>query len=58
MLQEVSNLKGIQYDIPYSKHNIYLKEAVLCTRKRACKCLDESVNVESILNLIVKCPNC
>lgn len=29
ILQEVSNLKGLQCDIPYSKHEIYLKEAAL-----------------------------
>ena len=44
ILQEIEDRKGLQFDIPYLKHNIFFEEAVTCARKQILISLEGNVS--------------
>ena len=52
ILQEIEDRKGLQFDIPYLKHNIFFEEAVICAKKQILIPLEGDVSFTSFINMI------
>lgn len=48
----LKNNKGLQFDIPYLKHNLYINEAVQCLKKQLPILWDEDIALESLFDLV------
>jgi hypothetical protein len=52
LLKEYYNKKNFQFSIPYSKHDIYFDEALLCVQTQTPILLDETISLKKLLYLI------
>jgi hypothetical protein len=52
ILQEIKNKRGLQFNIPYIKHDIFHQEAVECTRKQIPISFDRGVSLENMFEAI------
>jgi len=52
IIQEMRNKKGLQFDIPYSKHSNYFLEVVECTKTQVLIPFDEDINIKSLFEMI------
>lgn len=52
ILQEIRDKKGLQFDIPYTKHKEYFEKAVECTKEQVLIPLDTDVPLSSFVRMI------
>lgn len=52
LLQEYSNKKGFQYNIPYTKHSTFFREVVESVKKQSPLPFDSNISLTKILNVI------
>lgn len=57
ILSEIINKKGLQFSIPYLKHNSYFIEAVECLKEQIPVSLNSDVTLRSLYDLIDSCFN-
>jgi hypothetical protein len=53
-MQEISNKKNLQFNIPYSKHSAFFHEAVECTKSQVSILLQKSVSLKQLYEIIDK----
>jgi hypothetical protein len=52
ILMEISNKKGLQFSIPYLKHNSYFNEAIECSKKQIPILWSENIALKSLFDLV------
>lgn len=52
ILMEISNKKGLQFSIPYLKHNAYFNEAMECLKKQVPILFTENMPLKSLFDLV------
>jgi hypothetical protein len=52
IIKEIKNRKGLQFDIPYIKHDVFFLEAVECTKKQLPISFETNLDVFSLVNLL------
>jgi hypothetical protein len=52
IIKEVKNRKGLQFDIPYLKHNVFFSEAVECTKNQLQISFETNLDVFSFIKFL------
>lgn len=52
ILVEISNKKGLQFSIPYLKHNSYFNEAIECLKKQVPILWNEKIALKSLFDIV------